>query len=35
MQDLKDASVDAVPSGNIDYGCDNPVFLAVDTLLKR
>ena len=34
MQDLKDALEDAVPLGNIDYKCDNPVVLAVDTFLK-
>ena len=34
MQDLKDALVDAVPLGNINYGCDNPVVLAVDTSFK-
>ena len=34
MQDLKDALEDAVPLGNIDYECDNPVVLAVDTSFK-
>ena len=34
MQDLKNALEDAVPLGNIDYECDNPVVLAVDTSFK-
>ena len=34
MQDLKDALEDAVPLGNIDYECDNPVVSAVDTSFK-
>ena len=34
MQDLKDALEDAVPLGNIDYECDNPVVLVVDTSFK-
>src|SRR5277367_1839933 len=34
MQNLKDALLDAVPLGNIDYECDNAVVLAVDTSFK-
>ena len=34
MQDLKNALEDAVPFRNIDYECDNPVVLAVDTSFK-
>ena len=34
MQDLKDALEDAVPLGNVDYGCDNLVVLVVDTSFK-
>ena len=34
MQDLKDALEDAVPLGNIDYKCDDPVVLVVNTSFK-
>lgn len=34
MQSLKDTLANAVPLGNIDYECDNPVVLAVDTSYK-
>ena len=34
MQNLQDALEDAVPLGNIDYECDNPVVLVVDTSFK-
>ena len=34
MENLKNALEDAVPLGNIDYECDNPVVLAVDTSFK-
>src|SRR5271156_1688543 len=34
MQNLKDALLDAVPLGNIDYECDDAVMLAVDTSFK-